>query len=153
MTQRDDMMICKLASAKVLRPKCIQATAAKHPRLPPRIQRSDKIGAPFATSVTSSTSVRGHLSLGNHLVKNNAGFARSSMQPISNPAHRPSSIQNYKNPAHTHTYMYMYVYIYIYVYIIIHMSVDQYYCFWKWFLRGLLLSFRGTFALTFAQHV
>ena len=28
------------------------------------------------------------------------------------------------------------------------MSVDQYYCFWKWFLRGLLLSFRGTFALT-----
>ena len=35
----------------------------------------------------------------------------------------------------------------------IHVSVDQYYCFWKWFLRGLLLSFRGTFALTFAQHV
>ena len=34
-----------------------------------------------------------------------------------------------------------------------YMSVDQYSCFWKWFLRGLLLSFRGTFALTFAQHV
>ena len=60
--------------------------------------------------------------------------------------------------------LYIYIYMYTYSsrlvelvnlcqYIYIYMSVDQYYCFWKWFLRGLLLSFRGTFALTFAQHV
>ena len=55
-----------------------------------------------------------------------------------------------------HLYLYTFVllvcvYIYIYVYVL--PSVDRYYCFWKWFLRGLLLSFHGTFALTFAQHV